>query len=79
MLPFAVYCWHYLTEGWEARNAQLIRLAGRRPDTNCAGSGVYELVWYVATVPEAEDLRDLLRVIPGVTTEADWGLAQRKN
>lgn len=69
---YAVYAWNLITEGWEGRNAALVRLAGRAANENCASDGVYELVWFCGRVPEAEDLRDLLRAVPGVTSAVDW-------
>lgn len=79
MAPYAVWCWHYLADRWEEKNRMLIRLAGRRPDTNVAGNGVYELVWYFRSIPDAEDLRDTLRVVEGVNVGTDWWAGIRKS
>ena len=79
MAPYAVWVWHYLADGWEEKNRKLIRIAGRRPDSNVFGGGVRELHWYFRSVPDAEDLRDTLRVVVGVNVGTEWWAGIRKS
>ena len=64
---FVVVATHPVGDGWEAREASLYHIAGRRWDHAESAEAIREVRWFVHTLSEAVLLRQALTHVGGVS------------